>query len=1341
MKTRPHSIWWRKPGSKGLNLIALAIVGAGIGLTASSVQAQTYIFNDTAAGSYNWSAGTGWNAAPMSGGGTALTIFNPNTTSLAINTSRTLNNDLPGTFLLNQLNFQGVVPNTNGTTTVALTGGPLSFVGDTSEINLNANRGNRTTHILTYTVDNSINLSDGLTLNTRGSATFTFNGAISGNGPFIFNGRNGTTNFSGGILTTGSFIFNSIATATVTTLGGSGDMSFNITGGTTTVSGAISRTGDLVKSGNGLLVLQGANTSGGSTTIEGGALRVSADNALSSGNLVLNGGVLELNHATNFTRSLGTGDGEVQFTGDGGFIAINAARTVNLGGTGATVTWGSGGFVGDGHILILGTASNHTLTFQNGIDLGSQNRTIQANGTQQSAIISGSLSGTGGLVKTGAAVLQLTGTSSYTGDTMVQDGELWLNFTSTGTSASNLINPDSRLVLGGGGVGATLRVTSKSGNNNNSQTFDGTLVKAGKNSVILARGNGQGSTTVDLGAITREAGGLLSIAAGTNGTLGTTVNVNGSSPLTNGIIGGWATYLGSTSNSWATVDGGAVVALADADYTALTSLGGNAYTITSNAAANLKIDSSSTYSVIHNAYASGAIEIEGPGDNPTWFAPGDSITGTGIRPGTWVNDAINDPSGSFAELPSGYATTAAGSANTLIGARPITLAAGVTEVNTIQITDSSNRIIDIGAGNTLRLGKFGGIWRDVAAIASGSTGNRLTLEGGTLTAGGADNTAGEIVFNTGGGNTSGTNNTGSRPNRGIVVNSVIADNGTGKVSLIKTGFEALLLAGANTYTGDTYVLQGILESTVANNLGGAGAEVYVQSQTDGSSGQVLLSGAGNYANNFSISGTGPNVTPSTVGFTYGALVFGNTNATISGNITLLGNARIGAISGLTFPTEGHLISGKISGDYNLSFGSGSQIGVSVKLSNTGNDWGGDTILSTDATAGTGVDIWLGASEVLPHGDGKGNVVMDRNSDSGSAMRISLNGFNETINGLISSGDRSGETVRVIRNQHATNVSTLTIGAGNADGYFYGTIQDGGAAALNIAKTGTGTQEFSGVSTYTGSTTVNGGTLLISGTGTLTGTSGVTVNNSGTFAWISTNGLSRAVTANAGGTFRYNSTAAYTGGLTMAGGSVTGSGNLGATILQGTGTVDPGNSPGILTAAGTDGSAGLGYNFEFTAANAAPTWNAPSASGNDVLRLTSASAPFVSGLDADNAISIYLNLASISLGDVFEGGFFTDKNENFLSSINAAAYAYYVLGDGNGTHVYNGFNYYTLAEYDGGLTFDVDVIQVASANFADGTINDGWGSQFTVVAIPEPTTYLLIALGGVFLLFRRRHVAR
>lgn len=238
------------------------------------------------------------------------------------------------------------------------------------------------------------------------------------------------------------------------------------------------------------------------------------------------------------------------------------------------------------------------------------------------------------------------------------------------------------------------------------------------------------------------------------------------------------------------------------------------------------------------------------------------------------------------------------------------------------------------------------------------------------------------------------------------------------------------------------------------------------------------------------------------------------------------------------------------------------------------------------------------------------------------------------------------------------------------------INSGGVT--NLIASNAGTTTLSANHTYTGATTINSGsTLLINGSNT---TSGVSVA-----------------------------------------GTLGGTGTLTNATISGTGTVDAGTSAsaGILTAAAINPTAGLDFNFTFSLANAEPDWGSASLSNNDVVHLTGA-IPFTADMDATSIVNIYLNVGTLTQGDTFTGGFYTDEPEAFLTSVSDATYQY---------HLFNGIGYDL---YTGPLTFDVNTIAL-SANFGNGTIS-GFSTQFT--AIPEPSSLTLLALSSLALLRRR-----
>ena len=324
--------------------------------------------------------------------------------------------------------------------------------------------------------------------------------------------------------------------------------------GNLTIAGVVSGVAagaTLTKVGQGTVTLSGANTYTGATIIQAGELRVTATNAIpAASNLQLAGGVLELGVA-DYTAALGVNGGQVRFTGDGGFSAFGAARTVNIGG-GTALTWAStANFLGNNQALLLSSdVSNNTLTFQNAIDLnGGQREFRVANGSATvDAVLSGNLTdtGVGGLVKTGSGTLDLTGSNDYTGATEIRDGALRGNV-STGSNLQlnggvrelNAASTTLALGIGAGQVrwtgsgGFSAHTTDSTvtldvvGNANDSLTW-------GTTPSFLAAGS-----TLRLGSVSADK--TLTLANNLNlGTTGTRTiqTVAGTAAVANGALSG-----------------------------------------------------------------------------------------------------------------------------------------------------------------------------------------------------------------------------------------------------------------------------------------------------------------------------------------------------------------------------------------------------------------------------------------------------------------------------------------------------------------------------------------------------------------------------------------------------------------------------------------------------------------------------------------------------------------------------------------------------------------------------------------------------------------------------------
>lgn len=265
----------------------------------------------------------------------------------------------------------------------------------------------------------------------------------------------------------------------------SGAATFIGTSYTLTDTGTISanlgsNSATLQKLGAGTAILSGLNAYTGITTVTQGVLRLNSANALPGGiassgglsNLTINGGVVGLGNG-NFARSLGSGVTAVQILdAGGGFAAYGGDRTVNFGGSGAAVTWGSSSFMtssnpgylnGQGSFILGAADADGRVDFQNPIALtaagvsatdwwvNTTTRTIRVN--NGSAAVDGRLSGVisdgwsaMGINKTGLGTLEMTAVNTYTGPTTISAGRMLFS------GSGSLSGTTGSVTVGGSGA-------------------------------------------------------------------------------------------------------------------------------------------------------------------------------------------------------------------------------------------------------------------------------------------------------------------------------------------------------------------------------------------------------------------------------------------------------------------------------------------------------------------------------------------------------------------------------------------------------------------------------------------------------------------------------------------------------------------------------------------------------------------------------------------------------------------------------------------------------------------------------------------------------------------------
>jgi len=314
---------------------------------------------------------------------------------------------------------------------------------------------------------------------------------------------------------------------------------------------------------------------------------------------------------------------------------------------------------------------------------------------------------------------------------------------------------------------------------------------------------------------------------------------------------------------------------------------------------------------------------------------------------------------------------------------------------------------------------------------------------------------------------------------------------------------------------------------------------------------------------------------------------------------------------------------------------------------------------------TGSLLKLGAS-------GSGTV-------AGTTATFDLDGRSQEIKGLESAISTVDQTTK--NTVTSAGAATLTIGSssGITTTFGSGALNNRGeiTGALAVTKTGDGTQVLGGANTYTGTTRINAGTLAV--TGSLLNTGTVLVND---------------------------------------GGSLSGSGSVGAVTLANGSFLKPGNSPGTLTAASSIWQAGSTYSWEIDSnaslALAGTNWDLFSVSG----------ALDMSALSSSAQMNLVLN--SLSGFDLTS----STRREWVI----AKAGSFTGTGLADGTNVTDLFNINAAAFNNGALPTSGFKVEVGTSEGLR-TLN------LMAIPIPEPSTgsLMMFGLGGLVMtrLLRRK----
>lgn len=920
---------------------------------------------------------------------------------------------------------------------------------------------------------------------TATSATAAINSLVLNGGNLTIAGSDTLTNTSGMLL----FAQNGAIGGTGTLAMGQAEAIVVLNPGVNAAIGSIlgtGATGLTVYGGTGTLTLSGANTYSGTTTLNSGAtLVIGNDSALGTSAVTFSNSTVKTD---NQARTIGNrfnisgtstvgGSGDLTMTGSVA-VALNANSTAffNLTNTGETTisggfslnNAGSGNYNNNGEGISFGSSSNlvitGAITDNNSGNIGGAAAgsllTLKFTGAGSNISITPTAANNGfGGNSTAVNVVNGVTSGSYMGyNTITIDGPgtsitpfglmgltsntnagaiAFLQAASAGKTLTTNVSTGQSVTSGSGfgfaGVNdLTLSGTYSTGSNSGgpgasffnlatgdftfagvvSQNTGGTAGSAASTLTIVGPGDTIfGGTSSLTETSVNNTGSLAKIGTGTM-TLAGANNLRGSNNLLGGTVvldysSANANRLAAGTTATALTLGGVDLQLKGGSHAQALGTGGGttlAFGQSTVTRTNAGTSTLALGGITRNAGSS--IDFQTGVASTTTANTAGILGGYATVGGTdWATGG-----GTIAALGSYDSFTTPGTDKNILQADGGSVAASTT-VNSLKITTSiAAQSLAIGSGQTLSLSSGG-------LLFTGA--NDYSITGGTLKP--TANPGDFIVQQYGAGL--------------LTIDSVIA-NGGGASTFTKAGTGTLALTGANSYTGATYIADGILRISADNNLGATPTAA------------LNLNG-----------GTLQTTAGFTTARTVGLGANGGTFQVDAGTL---------AISGIVSSTN--------------SYGDLTKTGTGTLLLSGTNTFKG----AVNVNAGT---LQLGNVAALGASAATTNQSMSPVTVNGGTLDIA--GFAPNVgNVTLVSGSITDSVGTGSLAAYSFTLQSGSVGAALADMVITGNINN----SINVNKTTTGTVTLSGANTYTGNTTIEGGTLFVDGS--LAAASAVMVKSGG-----------------------------------------------------------------------------------------------------------------------------------------------------------------------------------------------------------------------------------------------------